>query len=330
MSKYVASESTELTESHKTGGKREEEDEGMEYGEDIIEADEAHNSTLISVSTAPPTWITKLRKPEIRAELNDRFVKFENSDKKSVLIDILHQRLRCEILLAGNNFLNTDDFRRLLVPFLPNDTLMTIRLASKPFSRVADRFISDGVESSTMMVHDGKDNLNPYFGEDEEGEEDEYFSALKERRKLVSRVIFFLDITKVGECACHYAANLIVVDIPEGVTTIGNVAFSGCSSLTTVSFPTTLISIGVWSFGYCSSLDNIDLLHTNLQELGQAAFARCSELKSMTIPDSLQTLGLQVFYACFKLVPSNINVNNQTIDSRSEVVAHLRSLQTPT
>ncbi|GMI10979.1 hypothetical protein TrLO_g9307 [Triparma laevis f. longispina] len=69
-------------------------------------------------------------------------------------------------------------------------------------------------------------------------------------------------------------------------------------------------------------LDNVDLLHTNLQELGAAAFLDCKELKSMTIPDSLQTPGRTVFRYCSKLVPSNIDVNDS-----DAVVAHLRSKQ---
>ncbi|GMH78498.1 hypothetical protein TL16_g07826 [Triparma laevis f. inornata] len=46
-----------------------------------------------TVSTAPPCWITKLRKPELRAELDDRFVKYEKKDSKSVLIELLRMHL---------------------------------------------------------------------------------------------------------------------------------------------------------------------------------------------------------------------------------------------
>ncbi|GMH74992.1 hypothetical protein TrLO_g8783 [Triparma laevis f. longispina] len=75
------------------------------------------------------------------------------------------------------------------------------------------------------------------------------------------------------------------------------------------------------------SLDNVDLLHTNLQEIGRYAFQGCSELKSTTIPDSLQTLGGNVFLICFKLVLSNINVNITRGDPTLKVIAHLRSKQ---
>ncbi|GMH86225.1 hypothetical protein TL16_g10478 [Triparma laevis f. inornata] len=314
MSKTIASESNEYDKSQEMCGKRGAKDEGDENEEEFIKVPPEESLPISTVvSTAPPSWITKLRKPELRAELNDRSVKYEKKDNKSVLVELLRLRLRCEVLLSGNNFLNTDDFRRLLVPFLPNDMLATTRLASKPWSRVADAFIGDGVESGVMIVRgEGEEHLQggvPVF---------------KERHKLVTRVVFLLNITKVRMVACFWAVNLVVVDIPEGIESITYAAFGCCHSLTTVSFPTTLTSIGNSAFSNCRNLENVDLLHTNLQKLGEHAFLGCWELKSMTIPDSLQTLGDAVFCFCSKLVPSNIS----TRDSDSNlVVAHLRSQQ---
>ncbi|GMI17309.1 hypothetical protein TrLO_g681 [Triparma laevis f. longispina] len=209
----------------------------------------------------------------------------------------------------------TDDFRRLLRGYVDvADLFHTFRLVSKPWQRIAEEKIDEDFRSGILLFHDGKDTS--WVDAD----------VRKERRKLVTRVIFLLNIPKVGERACMWAANLVVVDIPEGVESIGMSAFSDSSSLTTVSFPTTLKSIGAYAFSRCSSLENVDLLHINLQELGQTAFMDCSELKSMTIPDSLKTFGYYVFYECSKLVPSNIDVHNWG-DATSEVVAHLRSLQ---
>ncbi|GMH73845.1 hypothetical protein TL16_g06300 [Triparma laevis f. inornata] len=149
--------------------------------------------------------------------------------------------------------------------------------------------------------------------------------------KLTMRVIFLLNITKVGENACAFAENLVVVDIPEGIQSIGWCAFHYCISLTTVSFPTTLVATEYLAFNYCKSLDSVDLLHTNLQKLGQGAFSGCSELKSMTIPDSLQTLGENVFWGCDKLVPSSIDLREYDDDGENvpdatpAVIVHLRS-----
>ncbi|GMH50282.1 hypothetical protein TL16_g00733 [Triparma laevis f. inornata] len=251
-----------------------------------------------------------------RAELNDRFVKFEKKDNKSVLVELLRLRLHCKVLLSCNNFLNTNDFRSLLVQSIPDDTLMAMMLVSKPWLEVADAFIDEGVESGELIVHVGKDVNADYI-------------VLTERHKLVTRVIFLLNITTIGEHACKWAENLVVVDLPKGIESISWAAFSCCTSLTSISFPTTLTSIGEGAFAWCSSLDNVDLFHTNLQQLDGYAFADCSNLKLMTIPDSLQKLGDSVFLDCVKLVPSNIDVSysGYDVETTSKVVAHLRSLQ---
>ena len=217
-------------------------------------------------------------------------------------------------VVPADDFLQTDDWRRLFVENVPVDTLMKMRLLCKAWRRVADTFIDGRVESVMTVV--GENDIS--LGE---------AKARRERRLLVMQVVFLLNITKVGDYACYYAVNLVVVEIPEGVESIGDMAFSGCSSLTTVSFPTTLRSIGGFTFVNCYSLENVDLLHTRLQEIGDHAFYDCSELKSMTIPDSLQTLGDFVFANCSNLVPSSIAVHSYYPDKTSEVVAHLRSLQ---
>ncbi|GMH80152.1 hypothetical protein TL16_g08424 [Triparma laevis f. inornata] len=206
--------------------------------------------------------------------------------------------------------MHTHEFKRHFVDFVPLDALMALRVATKGWNAAADALMDEGVESSTIMVHDGKDismlEALPQY----------------ERRKLFTRVIFLLNITKVGDYAYAAAPSLVVVVIPEGVESIGVRAFKGCHSLTSVSFPRTLKLICQLAALYCTSLENVDLLHTNLQELGQQAFSQCYELKSTTIPDSLQTLGDHVFLNCFKLVPSNIWPGNE-----DAVVAHLRSKQ---
>ena len=200
-------------------------------------------------------------------------------------------------------------------------TLVALRLATKGWNAAADALIDEGVASGEMMVHGEKDFRDSIYLWD---------------RKLVTRVIFLLNAIKVGDRACKYTENLVVVDIPEGVEIISECAFFSLESLTTVSFPTTLKSIGKEAFCHCLSLDNVDLLHTNLQELGWRAFCECSELRSMTIPESLQTFGDDVIWDCSKLVRSSINVTTtmSTIydeyDITSKVVAHIHLIQQPT
>ena len=147
--------------------------------------------------------------------------------------------------------------------------------------------------------------------------------------KQATKVVFLLNVTKVGDYACcardracMYASILVVVDIPEGITSIGYRSFSRCSSLKEIKFPKSLTSIGNDSFADCSSLEQVDLLHTNVQELGTNAFYDCTSLREMKVPDSLQTLGTYVFYNCYRLAPSDIDVKEN-----NAVVAYLRSIQ---
>ncbi|GMH82812.1 hypothetical protein TL16_g09387 [Triparma laevis f. inornata] len=212
-----------------------------------------------------------------------------------------------------NQFMFTDDFKRLLVGLVMGSTLMRLWLTTKAWKRLVDAFIDEGVTSGAIIVHSGNDIKKKVS------------LARKEKMKLVTRVIFNLNIAAIGRSACCFAVNLVIVEIPEGVATIGRTTFNRCTSLTTVSFPTTLTSIGKYTFYECSRLDNVNLRPTNLQELDDYAFHGCLELKSMTIPDSLQTFAKGVFWFCPKLVPANIDVGRY--DTTPKVVAYLRSLQ---
>ncbi|GMH67816.1 hypothetical protein TrST_g13513 [Triparma strigata] len=133
-------------------------------------------------------------------------------------------------VVPADDFLQTDDWRRLFVENVPVDTLMKMRLLCKARRRVADTFIDGKVESGGMIVV-GEDDVSVFYDE---------VDNFKERRSFVTQVVLLLNITKVGDCACYYAVNLVVVEIPEGVVSIGDLSFAHCSSLTTVSFPTTL------------------------------------------------------------------------------------------
>ena len=164
---------------------------------------------------------------------------------------------------------------------------------------------------SEIIVHGGNDI----------SEEEAFSDAREERMEQVTKVVFLLNLTKVGDYACS-DASILVVDIPEGITIIGDNSFYYCVSLKHIKFPKSLTLIGEGSFQGCSSLEEVDLLHTNVKKLGDRAFWGCTSLREMTVPDSLQTFGADVFYGCSKLVPSDINNTNN-----DAVMAYLRSIQ---
>ena len=216
---------------------------------------------------------------------------------------------------GGDDFMHTDDFRRLFVGFVMIDTLVAMRWLDRKWHKVVEKKLIELEDEpfGGMIVHGGNDVS------DDEVESD----AREDRMNQVTNVVFLLNITKVGDCACYLASILVVIDIPEGITSIGLASFYYCSSLKEIKFPKSLTSIGISSFADCSSLEQVDLLHTNLEELGDRAFEDCTSLREMKVPDSLQTFGAHVFTFCSKLVPSDIDVNHDN----EAVVAYLRSIQ---
>ena len=75
---------------------------------------------------------------------------------------------------AVDAFMHTLEFRRHFVEFVPNDTLMTLRLTTKGWKAAADAFVDEGVKSSEMIVHGGKDTTH------------DLGDGVEERRKHVS------------------------------------------------------------------------------------------------------------------------------------------------
>ncbi|GMH78547.1 hypothetical protein TrST_g6519 [Triparma strigata] len=216
--------------------------------------------------------------------------------------------------VGGDDFMHTDDFRRLFIGFVMVDTLVAIHWLDRKWHKVVENKLAEleAEPFGEIIVHGGNDVSFDETNSD----------AMQERMEQVTKVVFLLNITKIGDYACMYASILVVVEIPEGITSIGYMSFFMCRSLKHVKFPKSLTSIGYSSFGNCSSLEEVDLLHTKVRGLANYAFQNCESLREMKVPDSLQKLGINVFKNCSELVPSDINESDN-----DAVVAHLRSLR---
>ncbi|GMI15319.1 hypothetical protein TrLO_g10503 [Triparma laevis f. longispina] len=136
---------------------------------------------------------------------------------------------------AANKFMYTPEFRTHFVGYVPGDTLMALKLATKGWSQELEKHLKSVVKNGSL-----RGELLVLGGNDIS--ENDAKARYENETKLVTRVIFLLNIMKVGDCACGWASNL-VVDIPEGVENIGYSAFYHCRSSATVSFPSTLTSI---------------------------------------------------------------------------------------
>ncbi|GMH52274.1 hypothetical protein TrST_g7434 [Triparma strigata] len=128
------------------------------------------------------------------------------------------------------------------------DTLVAMRWLDRKWHAVAEKKLIEFEDEpfGEIIVHGGndisKDEANSYERE--------------ERMEEVTKAVFLLNITKVGDLACCDASILVVVDIPEGITSIGlgDYAFSGCESLREMKVPDSLQTLGANVFLNCSKL----------------------------------------------------------------------------
>ena len=110
---------------------------------------------------------------------------------------------------GGDDFMHTDDFRRLFVEFVMDDTLVAMRWLDRKWHKVVEKKLIELEDEpfGEIIVHGGNDISFDDF----------WSAARKERMKRVTKVVFLLNITKIGDHACFCASNLVVVDIPEAL-----------------------------------------------------------------------------------------------------------------
>ncbi|GMI08070.1 hypothetical protein TrVE_jg11736 [Triparma verrucosa] len=142
---------------------------------------------------------------------------------------------------GGADFMHTDDFRRLFVGIVMVDTLVAMRWLDRKWHKVVEKKLIELEDEpfGEIIVHGGNDISAV----------EAYSAARKKRMQQVTKVVFLLNITKVGDTACAWASNLVVVDIPEGITTISGASFYDCSSLKEINY----------AFNECSKLVPSDI-----------------------------------------------------------------------
>ena len=113
--------------------------------------------------------------------------------------------------VGGDDFMHTDDFRRLFIEFVTVDTLVAMRWLDRNWHKVVEKKL-------TELENEPYDEMIIVGGNDVSYDE-AWTNARQESMKQVSLVVFLLNITKVGKYACAFAS-ILVVDIPEGITTM--------------------------------------------------------------------------------------------------------------
>ncbi|GHU55254.1 hypothetical protein FACS189442_2600 [Spirochaetia bacterium] len=101
------------------------------------------------------------------------------------------------------------------------------------------------------------------------------------------------NITGIEDGAFSGNKNLVVVNIPVGVTRIGAEAFRGCEGLVAVTMEKDLIIIEEYAFASCKSLAVI-AIPESVTYIGTGAFSGCTALKVVSMSRKTR-LGLDVF-----------------------------------
>jgi hypothetical protein len=121
-------------------------------------------------------------------------------------------------------------------------------------------------------------------------------------------------MTSIGQSAFR-GSGLSSIFIPESVFIIGDYAFSMCYDLVSVNIPNSVTSIGDYTFWECNSLSSITIPNT-VTSIGRAAFHNCNSLTALTIPSSVVSIFKNPFYGCSKLETIIVDESNTVYDSR--------------
>ena len=122
-------------------------------------------------------------------------------------------------------------------------------------------------------------------------------------------------VIKINDKVFFGNANLIVVTLPESLTTLGREAFSFCKSLKTIKIPSGVTAIPVRCFYGCSSLESVTI-PVGVTDIGGAAFSGCN-LKALTLPESLEAIGYNAFSGNRSLKSVNIPTKVKTIEEHA-------------
>lgn len=114
-------------------------------------------------------------------------------------------------------------------------------------------------------------------------------------------------VTAIGERAFSWFESLVIVTIPDSVTTIQYAAFENCTNLENVNIPEKVTYIGQNAFRYCYSLETVTIPES-VMTIGETAFADCTSLMSINVAENnnaytsldgaLYTRDMQTFICC--------------------------------
>ena len=124
-------------------------------------------------------------------------------------------------------------------------------------------------------------------------------------------------VVGIGNNVFENNQRLMIVKIPDSVTTIQRYAFSNCSNLIQVKLSKSLIEMGTASFSKCNSLAEIEI-PKSLDKVSvygfstEGAFVKCDNLKTVKFEEGTTQIATNLFYGCTGLeeiiIPDTVTV----------------------
>ena len=90
-------------------------------------------------------------------------------------------------------------------------------------------------------------------------------------------------------------AEVIDLQIPNGVTAIRDYAFEYAQSITSVTIPSSVTTIGDYAFYACNAIQTVNMPSGGVTRIGASAFDSCASMRNITIPDSVSYIGTYAF-----------------------------------
>jgi hypothetical protein len=131
----------------------------------------------------------------------------------------------------------------------------------------------------------------------------------------------------IGDYAFRDCRSLILVIIPNNVTSIGKAAFMNCPKLASIIIPNGVTSIGEWAFQDCKGLISIDIPESVISIENYAFIG--SGLKSAIIPSKVTSIEEGVFGNCHDLVSVTIPDKVTSIENYAFLRSGLKSVIIP-
>lgn len=129
-----------------------------------------------------------------------------------------------------------------------------------------------------------------------------------------------IENNKIPDNAFYFKGSLIVVKLPNNITTIGISAFTSCGLLSELALPLSLLSIDDFSFSGCSRLTGNLTIPNSVTSIGSFAFNNCYGFSSLSIPNSVTSIGSSAFKGCYGfrgslIIPNSvISIGSQAFD----------------